>query len=316
MSRPTLKIGRQAINMMLSALEAPRATLTTAAIRTLPADAAAQLLSSGLLKRDGYEPVINDHDDAGKLVRLTWSEEHQKYGFFDPVSGWRSVPHQDIVRYSVNIPGLILALTAEMKFPPKSEATPLIGDCLWEVGQTRFGGRRTSTPVLFARRLNDRARWPSLRRVIEARASEAPSVILTSTRFDLVPDMPSGSVPITITDVLRDSLGLNPSVIAARLDGLSTIDLDEPLTVLAGGKNVRFLGQTFRFPKGVHQRRIIDYMHRQYRAGRRLVPSEEIAEELGLKSRLRDYFKKSPAWNHLLTERGGMCSFCWPEQKS
>jgi hypothetical protein len=115
--------------------------------------------------------------------------------------------------------------------------------------------------------------------------------------------------------VVSDSgISVDPAVLSLRLDRAPVDDGSEPLVVLAEGKEVRFLGEVFRFPKGLRQRQIICLLYQHYLVGELWVSSEEIAEQIGLGSntRVRDVFKKSDAWNRLLTERNGLCGFCWP----
>ena len=73
---------------------------------------------------------------------------------------------------------------------------------------------------------------------------------------------------------------------------------------------VRALGQTFTF-KGDKQRRIIEYMYRRWLDGDDRVSVAEIIADLDLpaKTRIRDIFKKHPAWNVLLTEKEGSARF-------
>ncbi|MGE0630254.1 MAG: hypothetical protein AB7O43_20865, partial [Hyphomicrobiaceae bacterium] len=74
---------------------------------------------------------------------------------------------------------------------------------------------------------------------------------------DRLPEAPEGHVLISIHDGLGDGLDLDPAVIAARLDRLPLVDAGDPIVLIGDGKEVRFFGQTFRFPKGVKQRQII-----------------------------------------------------------
>ena len=75
-------------------------------------------------------------------------------------------------------------------------------------------------------------------------------------------------------------------------------------------KFVRALGQTFPF-RGDKQRRIIEYMHRRWLDGEDRVSVAKIIAELDLpaQTRIRDIFKKHPAWNVLLTEKEGSAQF-------
>jgi hypothetical protein len=313
MSRTAAALDRQAIDALLSALEAPRPVLSVAALRSFPPQVGAQLLAAKLIKPDGHEPVatsLADHDDVP--VALTWSADHRGFGYFSPTAGWVGVPHADIDRYSVDLAGVMAALTAKMQFSPRAAASVLVADHLWEIGKTRFGQRTHQTPIMFGRRLHDVGTWQSIRRSLETRPSDQRRVILTSGRPDRLPESPAGNVLISIHDVLGDGLALDPAVIAARLDRLPLVDTGDPIVLIGDGKEVRFFGETFRFPKGVKQRQIIRHIHERYRQGHRWTSTDEIVTTLDLRAnaRIRDFFKKSSAWNRLLTERNGMCGFC------
>lgn len=313
MSRTTPALDRQAIEVLLSALEAPRPALSAAALQSFPPQVGASLLAAGLIKPVGHEAVVTslaDHDDVP--VMLTWSADHRGFGYFSPAAGWVDVPHADIASYSVDVAGVIAALTAKMYFSTRSTPTVLIADHLWEIGKTRFGQRTHQTPIMFGRRLHDIGTWQSVQRSLETRPSEQRRVILTSTRSDRLPEAPAGHVLISIHDVLGDGLALDPAVIAARLDRLPLADSGDSIVLIGDGKEVRFFGETFRFPKGVKQRQIIRHIHERYRQGQRWTSTDEIVTTLDLRAnaRIRDFFKKSPAWNRLLTERDGMCGFC------
>ena len=74
---------------------------------------------------------------------------------------------------------------------------------------------------------------------------------------------------------------------------------------------VRALGQSFHFKKGEQQRRIIEYMYQRWLDGDDRVSVAEIIAELDLpeKTRIRDTFKRHPAWGVLLTEGDGSAQF-------
>lgn len=313
MSRTAAALDRQAIEVLLSALEAPRPALSATALQSFPPQVGASLLTAGLIKPVGHEAIatsLADHDDVP--VMLTWSADHRGFGYFSPAAGWISVPHAEIASYSVDVAGVVAALTAKMQFSPRSTPTVLIADRLWEIGKTRFGQRTHQTPIMFGRRLHDVGTWQCIRRSLDTRPSEQRRVILTSTRPDRLPEAPAGHVLISIHDVLGDGFALDPAVIAARLDHLPLVDAGDPIVLIGDGKEVRFFGETFRFPKGVKQRQIIRHIHQRYRQGHRWTSTDEIVTTLDLRAnaRIRDFFKKSPAWNRLLTERDGMCGFC------
>lgn len=313
MSKQAPQISRQAIDVLLSALEGPRAVLSAAALQSFPAQVGAQLIGAGLIKPEGHEAAATslvDHDDVP--VTLEWSAEHKGFGYFSPSVGWVVVPHADIGRFSIDVSGVIAALIANIRFSPKAKSSVVVADHLWEIGQARFGSRTRQTPVLFGRRLYDAEAWKAVRRVLEAQPVQWRRVILTSTMADRLREMPAGNVVISLQDVVGDTLTLNPAVIAGRLDGLSAVDEAGPVVLIGDGKEVRLYGETFRFRKGVHQRQIIRHLHQRLRQGHRWTSTEEIIAALDLRerARIRDFFKKSPAWDRLLTERNGMCGFC------
>ncbi|MBZ0140017.1 MAG: hypothetical protein K8H87_09625 [Pseudorhodoplanes sp.] len=313
MSRTPAALDRQAVEVLLSALEAPRPALSASALQSFPAQVGAQLIAAALIKPGGHEAVatsLADHDDSP--VTLTWSAEHRGFGYFSPAAGWVGVSHADIDRYGVDLSGVMAALTAKMQLSPKAAPSVLVADHLWDIGKSRFGQRPHQTPIMFGRRLHDVGTWQAVRRTLGARPSQQRRVILTSTRPDRLPEPLAGNVLISVHDALGDGLALDPAIIAARLDRLPVADTSDPIVLIGDGKEVRLFGETFRFPKGVRQRQIIRHMHDRYRQGHRWTSTEEIVTTLELRpnARIRDFFKKSPAWNRLLTERSGMCGFC------
>lgn len=63
---------------------------------------------------------------------------------------------------------------------------------------------------------------------------------------------------------------------------------------------------------------MIVYLHGQYLQGVYEVPAAQIVEDLddfAAGARIDKLFKDSPAWNRLLTQRSGICSFCWPAEE-
>lgn len=108
---------------------------------------------------------------------------------------------------------------------------------------------------------------------------------------------------------------VDPDIVSARICQTPAVDTDAPILILGVGREVRFYGEVFRFPKGVEQRQIIVFLHERYQQGELWVSNEAILAELNLGgTRVRDKFKKSPAWGRLLTERSGLIGFCWPDQ--
>ena len=207
-----------------------------------------------------------------------------------------------------------------MQLSTRAAASVLVADHLWEVGKARFEHRVHLTPIMFGRRLHDVGTWRSIRRIL----GDTSSPTATRDSDEHPPQTAArtsvGNVLVSIHDALGegDGLALDPAVISARLGRLPVGDTGDPIELIGDGKEVRFFGETFRFPKGVHQRQIIRLIHERYRQGQRWTSSEEIVTTLDLRpnARIRDFFKRSLAWNRLLTERNGMCGFCLERPKS
>jgi hypothetical protein len=301
-----------AVALVLTALEARRPVLSAAALEHFSTEAA-QLKANLFIKPDGFEAVttITDHTDGP--VALIWSAEHRAYGYFSERQGWVSVPPHEIESFSVDIHRILSALTANLSLRPSKPPVTVIADHLWDLGSARLPGRMKRTPILFARRLDN----PSISQLVETSLANRPTperqVLLTSTASASISFSSTSCLVISIRDLLLQDFAIDPAVIVARLDGTPILDLDAPLVVLADGKEVRFQGETFHFARGVKQRQVVRLLHKRYLAGVLWTSSDEIAEELELSSgtRIRDLFKKHPAWNRLLTERNGMCGFCF-----
>ena len=298
---------------MLSALEAPKLELSAAALQSFTTDIRVRLLSSGVIKPEGYEAVavsIDSHDDSP--VALTWSREHGSFGYFSSIAGWVTIPHEDIRRYSIEIYAVFSALMSEF-WSCRGSASIVVADTLWDLGNLRFGRSSRQLPILFARRLHDPARLQAVRRDLLLRPFEGLRIVLTSTHPDGLRETFVHGAIVSIHDVLGEGATVSPLAIGAHLAQVHMERRgDEVLVLEGGGRVVHLYGETFRFPKGVHQRMIVNLLYQRYLAGVRWVPSDEIVAELDLRdnARIRDYFKKHPAWNRLLTERKGMCGFC------
>jgi hypothetical protein len=315
MARARTGVDRLTLDVLLSALEAPKLELSAAALQSFATDIRVRLLSSGFIKPEGYEAVavsIDGHDD--NPVALTWSGEHRSFGYFSSIAGWVTIRHEDIRRYSIEIYAVFSALMSELG-SYRGSASIVVPDTLWDLGNLRLGGSSRQFPILFARRLHDPARLQAVRRGLLLRPCEGFRIVLTSTHpYGLRETLAQGAI-VSIHDVLGEGGTVSPLAIKAHLAQVHVERRGEVLALEAGGRVVHLYGETFQFLKGVHQRAIINLLHNRYLAGERWVPSHEIVAELNLRdnARIRDYFKKHPAWNKLLIERNGMCGFCLDE---
>ena len=77
MSESTLALDHQSVDLLLSVMETPNATIAGAVLSDYYEQHAGQLMAANLLEPCGHEfatTCMADHDDAP--VSLTWSAEH------------------------------------------------------------------------------------------------------------------------------------------------------------------------------------------------------------------------------------------------
>jgi hypothetical protein len=297
-----------AAELLFSAIESPYLQISGAAMRGFPAQVRNQLLSTGLVVPNGHEAIATSDTDEDRPVSLAWSEQHQAFGYFSSVSGWIVVPHDDVKIFKINLTGVISSLTSKFGMARRVDYRVLVPEFLWEVGACRFGRRNRRTAIMFGRRLSDPCAWQLIQRAL---AAQDRRLILTTTRPARLPDQHTADTIVSVHDLLGDGLVLDRDSVAARLDHMPISDPHEAIVLLADGKEVSFFGQTFRFPKGVDQRRIIKLLYDRYRVGQHRVSVDEVISILGLRenARIRDYFRGHPAWGQMLTEYKGTCGF-------
>jgi hypothetical protein len=313
MSSADCLLNPAAIKLLFDCLESPVMLMSGAVLQRYPAEATL-LKQSQLIKPSGHEQVgTMVADDSDMPVSLTWSSEDGGYGYFDDVAGWVRVSEDELVVWTVDVGALISVMTRKLQLPSKPPTT-ILNDLLWDLGAGRLGHRPKRTPLMFARRLSDPATWEAIQTSIRDRPSPERRLILTSTKSGRLPNAPSGCTIVSMMDLISSegSLALDGSVLALRMHHMPAAP-KKPLEVIADGKEVLFFGTIHKFRRGVRQREIICLLHERYLQGDEWVSSEEIIEklELGSKARIRDYFKSNKAWNSLLTERDGMCGFCF-----
>lgn len=318
MSRSAATLDRAAITLLLSALESPLAILSAAVLQRYPAEAA-RLKEARLIQLAGYElstASIDDHSDSP--VSLTWLPEQGGHGYFSEASEWVQVPNEDLACFSVDVTAFTGLLTRRLDLP-STPPVVLLPDYLSELGSAHLGKRPKRTPILFGRRLNDPLIWRGIEVALRNRPSIQRRILLTSTGSNLLPEAPSRCAVISIADLMQSGsrLEIDPDVLSLRLDRVPIRDPEQPIEIIADGKEVRFFDKTFHFPKGLRQRDIIRVLHQHYLEGELWVSSARIIDELELapNTRIRDIFKGHVAWKRLLTERNGMCGFCFPDRK-
>jgi hypothetical protein len=313
MSSSPSGLTRSAIDLLLASLEGKSPLYSAAALRSYPAESAS-LLSAGLIKPAGHEPLTTA--DTDRPVALQWSPEAQSHGYFSETDGWVAVHASEISMFAIDIEAIVTAITAGLDIKRNPSLT-MVHDHLWEIGLVRLTSQPARIPVFFGRRLFEPSVWAAGENALAARSSARRPVLLTSTGQERLPKAFLRCCLVSIGPMLgtSGSLAIDGAAVALRYQDRPLTNESQELTVVADGKEVRFRGEVFRFPRGVHQRRIICQLHEHYLAGQFMVSSQALLEELQLHStkRVRDIFKGSRAWGRLLTEKFGMCGFCLNE---
>jgi hypothetical protein len=270
------------------------------------------LIARGLLVPDGHEAADYSREGDNDPVALDWSEEFQALGHFDPLTGWTTAENDRLTRYRVSPDALASTILLGLEVEPSSSL--VVSDEIWDFGRLTIPHGVGPVSLLFIRLVHDPLAWGRIKQWLRSDRSGLRRTLLCPASSNRLPnDAPSGTVLISLRDVLRCSgfLPLDPNAIASRLAAGPASE--DPLVVIGDGREVRLHGRTFRFPKGVHQRQIICVLHERYLAGEREVPTAWLVEELELKcDRIRDYFRKCnpPVLDELLWEKGGLCGFC------
>jgi len=315
-SEPGGSLGGEAIELLLQLLELPNPGLSAAMAQDLHREGAAALLSAKLLRPDGHElaVVLADSDDQAPRA-VTWDPETCAYRVFADKEGWVVVPEDHLARYVADIPAIFMMLTARLQRLPGAAVREGAPGALWDLGGRRIPGRARLAPVWFARRLSHPGVWPRVKDAIRARPPEHQRIILTSTPAEQLPEpgLPR-HVVLSLHDLLVGQADLRIAMesLAARLDDPPAGTGGTALEVIGDGREVRLHGELFRFPKGETQRRVIVKLYERYLAGEVRVLSSQIVADLDLdpSTRMRDLFKRSPAWGRLLAEKDSMLGFC------
>ncbi|MBK8174775.1 MAG: hypothetical protein IPK66_05745 [Rhodospirillales bacterium] len=322
MSDAASVLGADAVDLLLTLMEAPEAQLSGAALHDFYPDAGAALIHAGALKDDGHEPVITgmaDHDDLP--VGVTWRAEVGGYAYFSPSAGWVKVDGELLRRYRVEFAWLLTILSRQLRIPRTIEPKCLLEDVLWELGPAWIGHRKHMTPVFLGRRLRQRNVFEAACHALRERVCGRTGLLLTTggapPAFVMIPGQPV-VVPLRTCFVIGAGLTVDTGNLASRLGGNLLERGQQPLQIIGEGRVVWFYGEKFEFPRGEKQRLVIVYLYEQYLQGIYNVSVARIITDLDLADGLRieKLFKDSPAWNGLLTQRNGVCSFCWPDARA
>ncbi|MDI3307828.1 MAG: hypothetical protein QJR07_12070 [Acetobacteraceae bacterium] len=216
----------EAVDLLLQVLELKEPLLSGAAAGLSPRPAAV-LMAAGLLVPHGHEDVsasLADHEDTP--VSLIWSEAHGGFAYFSPAVGLVPVPEEQLVRYRVDLTGMLDAVAEKLDRPSSRPAFPLVDGVLWEIGEVRLGRRPARVPLWFARRLGDPAVRGQVADAACARPHNRLRVVLTSTRRARLTDVIiPGAVVMALRDVLDapERLAVSPDILDARLRGVPPV---------------------------------------------------------------------------------------------
>lgn len=302
-----------AIELALRLCEQPRPEIAGHVLRMHFWELGDELIAAGALVETTpnetlFMPI--DHDD--QPVAFEWEPDLKAHAAFHPTAGWVLADQDARRRHRLDFPWLLNAIARQLDVPGATRPTCLISDLLWDLGDAWFGKRKAT--ILFGRRLGHVEILDAVCDALTRRVGRPPGIVLSTTprvpRHVVVPgqhrvlylgECLRGDAPgfVLDTDVIRGVLqGIRPQRPAQLIEPSSDFSL------------VRALGRSFTF-NGDKQRRIIEYMYLRWLDGHDRVRTAEIIADLDLpeRTRIRDDFKKHPAWNVLLTEKNGSCWF-------
>ena len=270
-------IDRKVVELLLSVLESPSAKISGSLLSDYHPKQQAQLLAANLLKHCGHAPVavsLADHDD--EPVLLTWSGEHEAYGYFSPSAGWITIPNERLAIFGVNYPAVLAQMMVQFDLASRGGATALVSDVLWEMGDARIGRRKARLSIWFARRLSDSAVWRQIADAASRRPVTPIRILLTSTSSTRLPDQPiPGHLVVPVGDVIDFGAGLaiRPDILTARLDGTPSVDVKARLHLSPDGRRLIIDGSvTINFKSDIHIaiiRKLVDGFQKGDRYGAR-----------------------------------------------
>ena len=306
---------RQAVDLLFNVIETPSATISGAVLADHFGQEAGQLIPANLLEHSGNQLATTsmaDHDDAP--VSLTWSADHNGYGYFSASAGWVTVPNERLAMFGVSFPILLAQMVVQLDVASRSGATTLVPELLWEIGDARIGRRAQRVPLWFARGLFDREVWKQVKDVAGRRPLTHIRVLLTSTPSARLPDEPlPGHLIISVRDAIDFGAGLavRPDVLAARLDGAHRPDVRESVYLSPSGQQLIINGTvTIDFKADIHIT-IIRKLVQGFKDGKRLGARDLLDQAQSNAMTLRQAFGKQ-RWRELepyLKSQNGLWGF-------
>jgi hypothetical protein len=287
---------RRAVDLLFSVIETPNATISGAVLSDRFGSQAGQLIPAKLIEQRGSQLAATsmaDHDDAP--ISVTWSAEHNGYGYFSPSVGWVTVPDERLAVFGVNFPIVLARLMVQFDIASRAGAIPLVPELLWEIGDARLGRRTQRVPIWFVRRLFDREVWREVKDVAGRRPLAHIRVLLASTPPARLPDEPlPGHLIVSVRDVIDFGAGLavRPDVLVARLDGAHRPDVREAVYLSPSGQQLILNGAvTIDFKADIHIT-IIRKLVQGFKDGKRFGARDLLDEAQSNATTLRQAFGK------------------------
>jgi hypothetical protein len=306
-------LSARAIDLVIRLCEQRRAEIAGHVLSLHFGGVGDELIAAGaLVEVAPSETVFMPVDFDDQSVAFEWEPDLHAHAAFHPADGWVHADEHARRRYRLEFPWLLRVIAQQLEVPVATRPASLVPDQLWDLGEAWFGRRKAT--VLFARRLGQINGLNLVCDALTRRVGRPPGILLTSTRqMSRHVTIPGQHRVLHLTDCMRgDVLGLaiDADIISGVLSGIRPQGPAQLIEPSPDFRIVRALGQTFTF-KGDKQRTIVEYIYQKWRDGEDRVSTAEMIADLGLpeRTRVRDDFKKHPAWDVLLTEKQGSCWF-------
>lgn len=315
MSESALALDHQSVDLLLNVMETPDAMIAGAVLSDYYEQQADQLMAANLLERCGHELVTTsmaDHDDAP--VSLTWSAEHNGYGYFSPSAGWITVPDERLVVFGINLPVMLARMMVRFEIASRGGAVSLLPELLWEIGDARVERRSQRVPIWFARRLYDQSVWRQVKDAAGRRPLTHVRVLLTSTPSARLPDEPlPRHLIVPIRDVIDfdGGIAVRPDVLVARLDGAHRPDVREAVYLSPNGQQLIINGDIAIELKSDIHIKVIRQLVQGFKEGKRFGARDLLNHAQSNAATLRQAFGRE-RWERLepyLKSRNGLWGF-------
>lgn len=192
-------------------------------------------------------------------------------------SGPVKVEPETVVSYVADHSWLVERIRAALEIFVSTACKECVPDQLWAIGETRIGGKMV--PVHLAR-----CDINSLGEHFKLHPGNSASVVFLTFPYQRTRDLPGGHRPISLAETMSsedERFSIDRTLLERIWHGT---DGDEAtLTHDPEYKTVTYLGQSHIF-RGKQQRKVVQYLIEQYKAGNPVVVTSEMMVKLGLES--------------------------------